>query len=254
LDIDVLKIIAMVKLKNIIFILFALLIFQLTASAQDTEVEEDYISEFIYGLNLNTNGGLIGGFNFKWTKIVKPRHYRTIGLEIVGIKDPKEFRTPSFSGNTFLYGKTNYLYSFRPQYGRDIILFRKAPEKGIQITANFAAGPSLGLLVPYYILYADDNGELIPVAFDFETHNPNFIYGAGNFLEGLGDAKFFPGVNAKVGLSFDFSAFRNNITGMEAGFTFEGFANKPEIVSKEIGKTRNIFTAAYVLIFLGSRK
>jgi hypothetical protein len=241
---------------KISFIFFSLLFAYISVIAQDTEVEEDYVKEFIYGLNINTNGGLIGGINFKWTTIVKPKHYRSLGLEIVGVKSPKEYRIDfNQTGNAFLFEKKNYLYSFRPQYGRDIIVFRKAPEEGIQITANFAAGPTLGLIVPYYVLYADDTQGNAIISIPY-TSDVDFtrIVGVGNFLEGIGRMKVIPGVNAKVGLSLDFSAFRNNITGFEAGFTFEAFSEAPEILFKEFTKNKNVFTAAYLTIFLGSRK
>lgn len=223
--------------------------------------DEDYISEFIYGANINTNGGLIGGIFFKNTKIIKPKVYRSLGFEIVGIKNSKEIRTQSVrTGNTFIPGKRNYLYSIRFQYGRDYILFRKGPEEGVQVSAIFAAGPSIGLQIPYYILYNFD-GEARSEQYDPNVHTDlNEILQAGGFLEGIGGTQFLFGGNIKAGLSLDFGTFRNSITGVEAGFTLEVFNKKAELLAPiagftgEIPTNRSIFPGAYLSIFFGSRK
>ena len=227
--------------------------------------DEDYISEFIYGLNINTNGGFIGGVFFKTTKIVKPKVYRSLGIEIVGIKNNKEVRTQSVrTGNTFIPGKRNYLYSFRFQYGRDYVLFRKAPEEGVLVTATFAAGPSLGLQIPYHILYNFD-GELRSEQYDPTVHTSfGDIFQAGGFLEGIGNTEFLFGAHIKAGISLDFGTFRNSITGVEAGFTLEVFHKTAELLAPvsfqsggnlpEIPTNRSVFPGAYLSIFFGTRK
>lgn len=247
-----------------LFIFFVWLSSFNLAQAQDFEVDEDYISEFIYGINLNTNGGLIGGIMFKSTKIIKPKVYRSLGLEIVGVKNRKEIRVQSVrTGNTFIPGKINYLYSFRPQYGRDYILFRKAPEEGVQVSANFAVGPSIGLLVPYHILYNFGANEgARSEQYDPAVHNIGTeILGTGGFLDGLGDSEFLFGGHVKAGISLDFGAFRNSITGIEAGFYLEVFNRKADILDVPPGgdpelevPNRSAFPGAYINVFFGSRK
>lgn len=223
---------------------------------------EDHISEFIYGVNLNTNGGFIGGLMIKYSKIRKAKTYDTYGLEIVGIKNPKEVRLQNqITGNSFIFAKRNYFFSFRPQYGRDFILFRKSSDKGegVQVSAVFAAGPSLGLQVPYHILYnynldatKPDLG-ILSEQYDPEVHNnPILIEGTGGLFEGLGGTNLLFGINAKAGISLDFGAFRNSVTGVEAGFTFEAFDRAPEIMA--FAPNEQVFTAAYLTIFFGTRK
>lgn len=253
-------------MKRNLILAFALLFFVNFAQAQNREVEEDYISEFIYGVNLNTNGGLIGGIMFKSNKIVKPKVYRSLGLEIVQVKNRKELRNQStVTGNSFIPGKRNYLYSFRFQYGRDYILFRKAPEEGVQVSATFAAGPSVGVLVPYFILYQFQDG-IRSEQYDPDVHVAfDRILGTGGFLEGIANSDIILGAHIKAGLSLDFGAFRNSITGIEAGFTFEFFNNRPEILvappdirggippDTQI-PNRQVFGAAFINIFFGTRK
>lgn len=227
----------------------------------DLDVPEDYISEFIYGVNFNTNSGVPSGLMLKSTKIIKPKVYRSIGLELVHIKNPKELRFPSLAtGSAFIYGKRNSLFSVRPQYGRDFILFRKAPEEGIQVSAIFAGGPSFGLLIPYYILYNFQNGGVQSVHYDPLVHNEfNRILGPGNLFDGLGETRILLGVHAKAGMSLDFGAFRNTITGVEIGVSFETFTQTPEIMvapnpgNPPVPNTR-FFTAFYVNLFFGTRK
>jgi hypothetical protein len=88
---------------------------------------------------------LIGGFVFKKAYKLNDRLLATYGLEIMNVKHPQEVRQNSQStGNFFIYGKSNYLYAIRFQYGRDLILFKKAPQQGVEIKAVTAIGPNAG--------------------------------------------------------------------------------------------------------------
>src|SRR5215203_2052375 len=110
---------------------FCFLIIASVAFAQ-TQDSYEYGSEFTWGINKNTSGGLIGGLVFKKARKLKnDKVLETFGLELINIKHPQEVRTNSIqTGNLFIYGKSNYLYAIRLQYGRDIILFKKAPQQG----------------------------------------------------------------------------------------------------------------------------
>src|SRR5690349_17652034 len=146
--------------------LFAVLIgcvFALTANGQ-TQDSYDYQSEFTWGINKNTRGGLIGGFMFKKARKLNDRVLESFGLEIMNVKHPQERRQHSLStGNFFVYGKSNYLYALRFQYGRDIILFKKAPQQGVEIKAVFAVGPSFGVVAPYYVETGADAGGMVTI-------------------------------------------------------------------------------------------
>ena len=103
----------------------------------------DYNSEFTWGINKNSSGGLIGGFTFKKARRMNDWMLESFGIEIMNVKHPQEVRRSSNStGNYFIYGKNNYLYAFRFQYGRDFILFRKASQQGVEVKAVTAIGPS----------------------------------------------------------------------------------------------------------------
>ena len=134
------------------------------SSYGQTQDTYDYDSEFIWGINKNSSGGLIGGFVFKKSRKLSDRLFETFGLEIMNVKHSQEVRKSArATGNFFIYGKSNYLYSFRFQYGRDFILFDKAPQQGVEIKAVGAIGPSVGIIAPYYIERMVDNSFFVTV-------------------------------------------------------------------------------------------
>ena len=119
-------------------------VFLVSGAFAQTQDSYEYQSEFIWGINKNTSGGLIGGIVFKKARKLNDRVLETFGLELMNVKHPQEVRrSSSTTGNYFIYGKANYLYAIRLQYGRDIILFKKAPQQGAEIKGIFAVGPSM---------------------------------------------------------------------------------------------------------------
>jgi hypothetical protein len=119
--------------------------------AAQTRDSYDYNREFIWGINKNSSSGIIGGIVFKRSRKITDYVLETYGLEVINVKHPQEVRKSSTSGNFFIYGKSNYLFALRTQYGRDIILFQKAPQQGVEIKAVLAIGPTLGIVCPYFI-------------------------------------------------------------------------------------------------------
>ena len=142
-------------LQRLFLTLTALGLFNLAVA--QTQDSYDYNTEFIWGINKNSSGGLIGGFVFKKSRKLNDRLLETFGLEIMNVKHSQEVRQASVVGNYFIFGKSNYLYAFRFQYGRDFILFDKAPQQGVEIRAVTAIGPSIGIVAPYYIERKVDN-------------------------------------------------------------------------------------------------
>src|SRR5258706_14566308 len=102
-------------------------VFSFGYSTAQTQDSYDYSSEFTWGINKNSFGGLIGGFTFKKARRLNTRVFETYGLELMNVKNPHEVRVQASGGSYFIFGKTNYLYAIRLQYGRDIILFTKGP-------------------------------------------------------------------------------------------------------------------------------
>ncbi len=232
---------------SIVFILF------LTASAQ-TQDSYDYQSEFTWGINKNTYGGLIGGFVFKKARKLNERVLETYGFEIMNLKHPQEYRHHSrITGNFFIYGKSNYLYPLRFQYGRDLILFKKAPQQGVEIKAVFAIGPTIGLVVPYYVEVSADVGGMVTIRKPYDRSiGATEIYGPGRLFEGLGEAKMVPGANAKTALNFELGTIKSQVTGFEAGFLLDAYVKKIDLIPT--AKNYSAFPIFYFTLFYGGRK
>src|SRR5882762_10184641 len=223
-----------------------------------TKDSYDYNSEFTWGINKNTSGGLIGGFVFKKARKINDNLLGTYGLEIMNVKHPQEVRrNAAATGNPFIYGKSNYLYALRFQYGRDLILFKKAPQQGVEIKLVTAVGPSIGILAPYYIerKVAPDNF-YVTVNEQYDPNNPNDIFdnilGTGNLFQGIGSSKIELGANAKVGANFELGTSKSQVTGFEVGFLVDAYLNK--IVLMPTSFNRSIFPTLYFTLFYGSRK
>ncbi len=247
-------------MKNVILYLLGFALLASPAFAQVDEEEDSYQSEFAYGLNLNTNAGLIGGIMLKNSRKITNNMYHYFYLEVVNVKHPKEYRQQNdYTGNLFTLGKQNYLFVIRPQYGREFVLFRKAPEEGVQINGILAAGPSIGVVKPYYIQYQFSGNDIrsVPANVIYEQRNPipfDRILGSGSFFEGFDEAKFRIGASIKAAVSFELGTFRNSVTGFEVGVLTEVFTQKVPIMATEFGKNQNVFTSGYVNIFFGSRR
>ncbi|MGM0945747.1 MAG: hypothetical protein ACQEW9_11225 [Bacteroidota bacterium] len=213
----------------------------------------DYDREMLFGLNKNTNGGLIGGLFFKLGTRIDDSQFSFFSVELANVKNPKEVRYNTVLGNSYVFGKSNYLYTIRPQYGREIILFKKAPNQGVQVSALAGVGPSIGLIAPYYIEYAVNRLETVREPYNPEVHQSRLnILGTGRLFEGLGESELAIGANFKAALNFEFGVFRSNVTGVELGYQLEGFTKEiPLIVTTE---NRQVFQSAYFTFYYGFRK
>ena len=233
-------------------IVFSLAIFATPAFAQYGG-DYEYSREFVWGITKASNSGLIGGLMFRKTKELKPDVFHGVSMEIVNIKHPQEQKYYTNAGNTFIWGKENYLYSIRFSYDREYILFRKAPQQGVQINLIGMIGPTIGLESPYFIEVSEGNGRTKKVPYDADVHNgAGTIVGGGNFLQGLFESKIVPGLNAKVALAFEFGTFRSNVVGIETGFQSDFFTR--EIVMVPTANNSSIYPSAYFTLFYGSRK
>lgn len=226
-------------------------------SLAQTQDSYEYNSEFTWAINKNSSGGLIGGFIFKKARKLNNRLLETFGVEIMNVKHPLEVRKSSrATGNFFIYGKSNYLYALRLQYGRDLILFTKAPQQGVEIKAVLAAGPSIGIVAPYYIERSVDNSYFVTVREQYDPNNPNHnfnnILGTGNLFQGIGESNIQMGINIKAGLNFELGTIKSQVTGFEVGFLLDTYFNK--VILMPTATNYNMFPTVYFSLFYGSRR
>ncbi len=219
--------------------------------------EENFKSILSFGLTTNTNSGLLGGLMVRKEFMIDNnafhRQYHYVNLEIVSVNHYRESTTNGLgSGSGYVYGKQNYLFAIRPQYGREINVFRKSSEGGVNINAILAGGPTIGVLKPYYIQVAYGRGNYRDEIFDPTKHTLNNIAGSGGFFEGLGDSQIIPGVNLKAALNFELDAFRQSNISLEIGFLAEAYTKQVNIMA--LTENRSVFTSGYVTIFFGGKK
>jgi len=251
------------KLKNTCFlILFGLLQFSSFAQSAESEGRIDYEKEFLAGVNFNTNGGLIGGFMLRYSKLVyeKKNQFHNFGFEVGIVKHPKELRYASQqSGGTFIAYKSHHLVVLRPTYGREFVLFHKGNEDGVQLDFILNGGLSFGVLTPYYIQYQSGSvAETVPYD-PVNTPDIVSVINSSGYTTGLGQSKVVPGIHLRTGFSFEYGHFSNKVTGLEVGFLFEAFAKKMvmmEAPANSGGSFHNnqVFTSVYLTIFYGGRK
>lgn len=227
-------------------------------AAAQTQDSYEYNSEFIWGINKNSSSGIIGGFVFKKSRRVNDYMFETYGLEIMNVRHPQEVRkTSQGSGNFFIYGKSNYLYAFRLQYGRDFVLFQKAPQQGVEIKAVLAAGPTVGVVAPYYIERAVDGGGLVTVKEQYDPNNANHafnrILGNGGIFYGVGESKLQLGGNIKAALNFETGVLKSQVTGFEVGFLLDSYF-KEIVMVPTAPKNYSVYPTIFLTVFYGTRK
>lgn len=237
-------------IKSLFFTLLITASFSASAQESGQFNEEDYTVENVFGINKGTNGGIISGFYFRQSKFVSEGNLTNYGIEIVNIKHVRETKETTITGSSFVFGKSNYLIAIRPTYGREKILFKKAPQQGARITGMVAAGPSIGVEVPYFLeLNGSRKEQYNP---DDPSHARNFIVGTAGPFRGLGRSKFVLGGHAKASLTFETNAAKKKVFGAEVGVSLDIYARKINILPESANSSS--FVAGFVAIYFGRRR
>ncbi len=236
----------------------------LLGSAYAQQNEETYERELTYGVNFNTNAGIIGGLSFRSAHVKTENRLDFWGVEIVEVKHPKETRYLGQRGDVFVRGKTNYLFVMRPEYGREFIFFRKAAEEGVEVNGIIGIGPSLGFMVPYYIDYDVNKTRqggapgqmpnIQRVRYDpIGAHAEyDYIIGGAGVLAGLDETSVKFGAHLRAALSFDYGRYHESISGVETGFMVEAYPHK--LIMLPEAQNYSVFNSVYLTIYYGRRK
>lgn len=233
----------------------ALSLSSLQGGAQDISLDEDppHRYQTSYGINFNNNAGLIGGGMIKHVRSINYKQYHLFYLDVVNVKHPKEQRTQSrLSGESFIPGKQNYLILIRPQYGRELILFRRAAEQGVQVAASFSTGPTFALIAPYLIEYRFGTGNIRLEQYDPSRH-PSFdqVIRTARFGESIARSKLGLAASLRAAMGFEFGNFRSNVTGVEVGVIADFLAQK--VIIMPLAENRQNYFSIFVNIYYGSR-
>lgn len=231
-----------------------------------------YNKEFAVDIKLHTNGFALGVNIGQLKTFYKTRFFN---IEIGEIKHPREFRQ-SFErqvssrnevSKAFVFGKQNSFIVLRGGIGEKRYLSEKAKRRGLAVGISYEAGPSLGILKPYYL-------ELIrisePNTREFDLSSERFseenaedflqvlsIWGASGFSKGLSEVSFMPGAHAKFAVHFDWGAFDEFVKAIEAGIMADFYLkNVPIMVESDLinnSENRPFFINLYLNLQLGKR-
>lgn len=234
--------------------------------------EQSYRRETVFGINFNTQGGLIGGVNVRSARVVDERRLWFWSLEGVFFKNQKEETvTNAYSGGSFTLYKSNYAFALRPSIGIQHILFRKAAEAGVQVNALLSVGPTLGLLMPYHVSYDEtwarrggggpsQSDVIVDEQYNPLIHDPNYIIDRAPFFSGISNTKIVPGAHLRGALSFEYGRYRDAVAGAEVGFLLETYTQRlvtfdpPAANSVDLNAlNKRFYPSVYLTLYLGHR-
>jgi len=169
---------------------------------------------------------------------------------------------------SYVYGKLNSLFIIRAGIGKQHLLNRKPYWGGVEVRAFYYGGLDIGLAKPTYLYinyyYIQGVNYIVEKTtlerYDPEKHfpyigaNPNDlseIYGRGPILSGFGKIKFYPGIYAKGGFNFEFSAQNDRIKAIEIGAAVDVFPKPVPIMA--FSKDNYFFITGYLSFHLGKR-
>lgn len=190
-------------------ILLPFLLLPVLLAAQQTVYDETrilYKKELHGGLMAHGDGW---GANFFHGKHRTARSRRMIGIEIVGMKHPKEIKSfnPYYEdARGYFYGKLNSVLLFRPTWGRKELITDKLRKSGVEVNYVWGIGPSIAMLKPVYLQIGKPSLPYETIAverYDPEVHYPDDIFGRASWFKGIEESKFRVGGFARFGLNFE---------------------------------------------------
>lgn len=231
-------------------IIFLILLFYMHGLNAQTD-ERGYNEALVYGLNFNTIGGIFGGAMLQLSRSKGGRHYEGLYFELVNIKDSKEYKVRTVDNKSFIPYKTHYLFSFRPSYVREVVLFRKAAEEGVFVNFLAGIGPSVAMRKKYYVYYLEQGtNELVSRPYE-PGMDLTFISQSGPFADGLGNLEFGAGIHGRLALNMEFGQLKTSVAGLEVGILAEQFAAKQFLMAYK--PANSLFTSAYLTLYFGRK-
>lgn len=219
------------------------------------EKEILYKRELGLGVNFNTLAGLLGGVDVRYTRHFKNCYYHYFNFSAVQIRHPKEIRAHNeLNGKSFIPGKSNYLFMFRPQYGIEKIVFAKTEEQGVQVNVLGSLGPAVGLSAPYVILYDADPSPSRRKSV-IGQYDPEKVHSFSDIIERHTSIKdFFKGssltlgVSMKAGIMLKINSYKKVAASFEIGVVADAMTKAIEIMP--LADKKQFFYSTYVTLFL----
>ena len=226
-----------------------------------------YQKEKVFEFRAHSNGGAISMQFGKIPTFYKTNYYQfDLGL----LKHPKEFRQSvtfnssnpfARTSNSYTYGKQNYFMVLRGGVGRKIYFSEKAKRKGVAAGVNYEFGPSIGLLIPYYLKLSrlEDNGFRDYISTErYSEENADIfldntkIIGPASFFHGFGKLSALPGIHARLGAHFSVGAFDKYVKAFEMGIMVDAYFQRVPIMIIE--NNSPAFINGYLSFQIGKRQ
>ncbi len=229
--------------------------------AQQTIYEETRVpfrKELYGGVIIHGDGW---GLNFYYAKHRNAINRTLYGIEIVGMKHPKEVKSfnPYYEDSRgYYFGKSNALLIMRPTYGGKHQITDKIRRTGVELNYVWGIGPSLGFAKPVYLqIGKPDNipyAEFVIERYDPAVHNVQNIYGRASWFKGLGEMKLYPGGFGSAGLNFEYSGQTTGIKSIEVGMTMDAYAVPVPIMAEVEGvENKQFFFEFYLALEFGKK-
>jgi hypothetical protein len=229
--------------------------------AQQTIYDETrilYKKELHGGIIIHGDGW---GLNFFHGWHTTARTRRMLGLEVVGMKHPKEIKSfnPFYDDSRgYFYGKLNSFLVVRPTYGRKHQLADKIRSTGVEVNYVWGVGPSLGLAKPIYLQIGKPDNipyeAIVVERYDPVQHDVHNIFGRASWFRGLGEMRLYPGLFGRFGFNFEYSGRTSGIKALEAGVTMDAYATPVPIMAEVDGlENKQFFLGFYVSLQFGKK-
>lgn len=225
---------------------------QAIANGQDPNVL--YRNESSFGIFAHSRGF---GVNFMRAKHVTGTRKRLFEIELLNMKHPKETKVSNNADNSkrFIYGKLNTVFVLRAGLGYQTTVFKRADKKSVEIRTAYFLGGNLAFAKPNYILVyrenASGNKYQESVKYDPNIYSLDSISGKGPFIDGLGQTKVYPGVYAKVNMSFEYAPYSNLVRAIEVGAIFDYYPKALPIMARN--PAENFILTLYVGFVFGKK-
>jgi hypothetical protein len=163
------------------------------------------------------------GFLYRRGKHVTAKSRSFYEIDAQSLRHPKELKVQGTAQDRkrFVYGKLNSIFLLRAGVGMQNTLFAKADLKAVEVRLSYSAGPVIAFAKPYYVQVFragnSPNADPAEVKFNSESFTQDSVVGRGQFASGLAETRFYPGVQAKLNLSFEYAPYTNLIRAIETG-------------------------------------
>lgn len=234
---------------------------QMMNNALDPNFQYDH--EFNVGGRLNTNGWSAYLEYEKRSSEVTSTIFQFEAGEIKHPKENKQAKTKGvdiygypYSGHSYVYGKKNIFYQAKLGVGQRRLIGGKGIKNGVEVSAIYLGGFSLGLVKPYLLQLQDSTAS----GSSYQKYTPenassflnvNNILGGPGLGKGWNEVKLVPGLYARVGMRFDWAEFNEFVSAVEVGLDAELYSQKIEIMVQNPGQ--QFFYGAYVSLVFGKR-